>query len=166
MKTKLAPKRYPDGIRFEPAIDFGRLYRMVQALVGEKKAGQLAHDLSELDEACESFRRDLKRFCAGVAEVDRDSTALYDAAPAVIGNFHEFRWHMRSAKPVLEKLQTLARNRPPLVNATDDELVERALVPFNRFFPVTTAKKEKSSAKKRGSRPKIVRKSAKRRRKK
>lgn len=144
MKTKLKPLRFPGRVEFERLLDFHKLKKRAESFLSERRADSLAFHLWELDEACETFRRDVKRLFKALHAARRDSTDLYDSAAAVSGQFDHFRWHMSRAGTVMSRLMSEASKLPPLDQATDLELTERALEPFDKYFEAAGIKKKRA----------------------
>ncbi len=151
-KPKLKAKTYLKRVRFERTLDFREFKKRAEAFLPEKRADQLAFDLMEIDDACETFRRDIKLLFAALRTAKRDSLDLWDKSAAVQSNIHEFRNHFLTAFPALSKLMSKARELPPINSATDFQMMERTLSPFDELLAPFTPWKDsvrKMKAKKR-----------------
>ncbi len=164
MKVKLKARSYTDPIQYEMTVDFREMKKRAEMFLTERRADKLAFDLMELDEACETFRQDLRKLFKALHAARSDSTDLYDISYDVLGDFHHFRGHIRSAFPALQQLGMKARELPPIASATDEQLSERARAPFDKFFEAagirktSKGKKTKKSAKKRSATTKTKKK--------
>jgi hypothetical protein len=147
MGKKVKPLEYPKRVQFARTVNFGELKTRASLLLSEKRADKFAFDLMELDEACESFRRDLRRVFQALKTAKSDSTDLYDSTSSLEGDFLEFKCHIRSALPMLNRLQDEARALPPISRANDLELTERELAPFEVYFKAAGIKKATHSKK-------------------
>lgn len=152
MKPKLKPRIYARQSKYQPIVDFRKLEKLAAGLVSEKRADKFAFDLMEVDRACSGFRTDMVQLLKALRIAKRDSTELRDASHDVAGTLQEFRKHGRRALLVLDTLARLARQMPPLDKATDLQLTERALAPFDKLFPPTkgTPKRARSARKTTG----------------
>lgn len=144
MKPKLKPRKYAGNAPYEPIVEFRTLYRVAAELVSDKRADEFAFDLMEVDRACGNFRSDIMRFLKALRSAKKDSTDLYDTSSDVSGTLEEFRKHGRRATRLLNELGTLARKMPPLDKATDLQLTERALAPFDKFLPPKKATRKRT----------------------
>ena len=161
-KPVLKPKKYPKRVRFERTLDFREFKQRVEAFLPEKRADQLAFDLMEIDEACETFRRDIKLLFAALRSAKRNSVDLRDRAAAVSGDIIEFRNHFRTAFPAMCTLMAKARELPPLDKISDDQLTDRILAPLDAIIGPPTTMKKRASNKTKKRTPRITAQRAKR----
>jgi hypothetical protein len=63
----------------------------------------------------------------GLRKARDDSMSLWHASSDLIGEVEHFRYHLRGAVAQLRRIQTAARELPPLQELNDDELSDMVL---------------------------------------